>query len=252
MEILSFDISGKFAHFRKYYANNTAMSYALPPRTTIMGMLAAILGLPRDSYYETLNTQKIRLGIRIVNPIKKSFHRVNLLKIESHSDFRGKKGRVQIPTELVSGIDIRKDSVVYRIYVSFFSEGKEVFEDLRLCLEKRRQVYNLTLGSANYSASVNNFKQYTIEEKEAFGENLNFDSAVLTESVSGLNNTSDTRILLEEEMLPADFVSDFDRELSKLQRVLFTTDGNALPIKFTGKYCILEQGDKNEIITFLD
>jgi len=35
MEILSFDIVGKFAHFKKYYANNTALSFSIPPRTTI-------------------------------------------------------------------------------------------------------------------------------------------------------------------------------------------------------------------------
>lgn len=252
MEILSFDISGKFAHFRKYYANNTAMSYSMPPRTTVMGMLAAILGLSRDSYYEELSSEKIRLGIRVVKPIKKSFHRVNLLKVESHSDFRGKKGRVQIPTELVSGIDIRRDSIIYRIYVAYFPEGKEVFENLRLSLEKRQQIYNLTLGSANYSASLSNFKIHDTEEKEATKEDLIFDSAVLTDSVSGLNNTPETKILLEEEMLPADFVGDFDRELSKLQRVLFTTDGNALPVEFTGKYCILKEREKTETITFLD
>ena len=49
MQVLTFDLVGKMAHFRKYYANNTAMSFSVPPRTTLMGVLAAILGLPRDS-----------------------------------------------------------------------------------------------------------------------------------------------------------------------------------------------------------
>lgn len=30
MDILAFDISGKFAHFRKFFANNTALTYSIP------------------------------------------------------------------------------------------------------------------------------------------------------------------------------------------------------------------------------
>ena len=71
MEIIQFDISGKFAHFRKYYANNTALTYSLPPRTTVMGILAAILGRSRDSYYEEFSSDKILIGIAIKTPIKK-------------------------------------------------------------------------------------------------------------------------------------------------------------------------------------
>jgi CRISPR-associated protein Cas5h len=54
MEIISFDVGGKMAHFRKYYANNTALSYTVPPRTTLMGLLAAILGRGRDTYYKEM------------------------------------------------------------------------------------------------------------------------------------------------------------------------------------------------------
>jgi CRISPR-associated protein Cas5h len=86
MEILQFDISGKFAHFRKYYANNTALSYSIPPRTTIMGVLAAILGKPRDSYYEEFSSKNIRIGISLKVPVKKNFHRLNFLSIKSLGD----------------------------------------------------------------------------------------------------------------------------------------------------------------------
>jgi CRISPR-associated protein Cas5h len=92
MEVLSIDIGGKFAHFRKYYGNNTALSHTIPPRTTIMGMLAAIMGRERDSYYEDFASDKIRIGVQILTPLKKTFHRLNLLKIgSSEDDFRGAK-----------------------------------------------------------------------------------------------------------------------------------------------------------------
>ena len=51
MDLLVFDISGKFAHFRKYYTNSSSLTYLVPPRTSIYGLIAGILGLERDSYY---------------------------------------------------------------------------------------------------------------------------------------------------------------------------------------------------------
>ncbi|MCX6166236.1 MAG: CRISPR-associated protein Cas5, partial [Ignavibacteriae bacterium] len=111
MEILCFKIHGKLAHFRKYYANNTAFSFSIPPRTSLMGIVAAAMGLQKNSYYEDLASEKIHFGIRVLSPLKKSFHRLNLLSIKSigdmakkwSSDFRGEEGRIQTPFEVVSG-----------------------------------------------------------------------------------------------------------------------------------------------------
>ena len=74
------------AHFRKYYANNTAFSFSIPPRTAIMGIVAAAMGWPKDSYYEDLASENIQLGIRVLKPLKKSFHRLNFLSIKSTGD----------------------------------------------------------------------------------------------------------------------------------------------------------------------
>ena len=87
MEVLSFDIEGKFAHFRKYYANNTAFTFSLPPRTTIMGIIAGAMGLEKDSYYEDFGSDNLKIGINILSLIKKSFHRLNFLMIKGDSDF---------------------------------------------------------------------------------------------------------------------------------------------------------------------
>ena len=119
MEIISFDIHGKFAHFRKYYSNNTALSFSIPPRTTVMGILAAILGYSRDTYYEDFSSDKIRIGLNVCSLLKKSFHRLNFLRITGLNDFRGKGGRVQTPFEVVSAINISEDEVKYRIFISF-------------------------------------------------------------------------------------------------------------------------------------
>lgn len=257
MEILTFDLLGKFAHFRKYYANNTAFSYSLPPRTALMGMVAAMLGLPRDSYYSELGSENLRFGIRILSPVKKSFHRLNHLKVIGISDFRGRLGHTQTPFEVVTGLDLRTDYVQYRIYLSPNSAiGKEVFIKVKACLEENANVFSLTLGAANFTAQARNlsiFSEDSWREKDgSLAEFLPIHSAVYSEQVVGIN-PSGGKLLVEEELIPADFIADFNRELSRMCRVLFSTDGKPMLLHLKGKYIELDgPNGEYENIMFLD
>ncbi|WP_026995482.1 CRISPR-associated protein Cas5 [Flectobacillus major] len=264
MEIIQLDISGKFAHFRKYYANNTAMTYSLPPRTTIIGILAAILGKPRDSYYEDFSSDKIRIGIAIKTPIKKSFHRLNFLSVKSlgdfrksfDSDFRGMAGNpIQTPFEVVTGLNLQENDVKYRIFISYFDEGNELFQTLKNALISKQLTYNISMGTANFNASLGNVKVFEnsqiIENTSSSGDLIEVDSAVNSDIVDEIIFEKDSELMnfIEEELLPADFVANYNRELSKMNRVLYTTAGLPLKIKFSGKYYVLEG---KQTIQFLD
>ena len=251
MEILSFDIQGKFAHFRKYYANNTALSFSLPPRTTIIGILGAILGRQRDSYYEEMSSDNIRIAISVQNPIKKTFHRLNFLSIKNLSDFRGKRGRIQTPFEIVTGNDISKNSVKYKIYLSYTDNGKETFREIKKCLLEKNFMYNTSLGTANFNAQISNvylFEESQVIEQNIDNEYIELNSACISDYVKELNFNQDEENKLnfiEEELIPADFKSNYNRELSKMNRVLFTTNKFPLKVKFHGIIYQL----KNEIET---
>lgn len=264
MEILQFDIRGKFAHFRKYYANNTALTYSLPPRTAVMGMLAAISGMPRDSYYEEFASNKIRIGLAIKTPIKKNFHRLNFLSLKStgdfrksfESDFRGMAGNpIQTPFEIVSGYDVRKDDVCYRIFITNNELGKNTFQSLRKRLLTHALVYPITLGVANFNASLSNIVSYDdsqVIEKQAIAERINFDSAVNSENVTDIVFEKGIMGFIEEDLLPADFVTNYNRELSKMNRILFTTAGIPLSVKLTGSYFIIQNQTAIQTIQFLE
>ena len=169
MEILTFDVCGKLAHFRKYYANNTAMTFSIPPRTTILGMVACVLGEPKETYYEAWQADKLRIGLRVLSPMKKTFHRLNLLSIKGLDDFSGRNGRIQTPFEVISGLDIKTDVVRYRVYLSCHQEGAESFEKIKTAFLNRQQVYALTLGTANFTAWLENvqlFRDQKVEENQ--------------------------------------------------------------------------------------
>ena len=49
---LSFIVRGEWAHFRRVEGNIVKQTYRLMPRTSIAGMLAGMLGIGRDEYYD--------------------------------------------------------------------------------------------------------------------------------------------------------------------------------------------------------
>jgi len=254
MKILSMKISGKMAHFRKYYANNTALSYFLPPRTTIMGMLAAIMGFKRDEYYEQLSSEKIRIGVGIGQPIKKSFHRLNLLKIKGKSDFRGREGRVQTPFEVVTGYDIKNNSVSYNIYIGYYPGMETIFNNLCNHLKNKNPIFALSLGPANMSGFISDYRiisQDEIHVVQVQDTPVLLHTAVNTDHVEALNWENNRKLMVEEELMPIDFEANYDRALKKMQRVLYTTDGQGLPVTYSGTYWELK-ADIPRRITFLE
>lgn len=258
MEILQLDVGGKLAHFRKYYANNTAMSFSIPPRTTVMGMLAVILGRERDSYYEELASERIRISVRVLRPLKKTFHRLNFLSIKTKSDFDGSGGRIQTPFEIVSGFDISKDMVVYRLYISCSENGSDTFNDLKEKISQKQQLFALTLGTANFTASLLDmrlFRAHEIQEKEANGM-VTIHSAVPSQAVERIDfdrsGVEDSLQMIEEELLPADFVKNYDRELRKMNRTLFSTSPTGMRLELNRSYYQITNDEELQNILFLE
>ncbi len=265
MEIISFDVCGKLAHFRKYYANNTAFTYSMPPRTTIMGMLAAIMGYERDQYYEQLASRHLRVGSRVLRPVKKTFHRLNFLSIKSlgnalegTGDFTGAGGHIQTPFEVVSGLHPGRDWVAYRIFIAPGSEDNGEFLQIKDALLQRQQRFNLALGTANFNAWVENARLHSGVEEQQSVDLLHIHSAVPSEKIARLDfekgdSDDDGSNYLEEELMPADFVGNGNRELSNLFRVLFSTDGKPFLAELNAPYFAVPDGEGNlQNILFLE
>lgn len=77
MDVLSFRWSAKYGHFLRAEANVNALSYPAPPRTAVLGMLAAILGLEKDA----LATELADVRVAVSGAVPARFwHRVKLRK----------------------------------------------------------------------------------------------------------------------------------------------------------------------------
>lgn len=265
MEILSFKIKGKLAHFRKYYANNTAFSFTIPPRTALMGIVAAVMGWSKDSYYEDLASENIRFGIRVLSPLKKSFHRLNFLSIKSigdlakklSSDFRGEGGRIQTPFEVVSAWHIVKGEVIYQVFMSPLEKGINTYQKLKEQFLTNEPVFNISLGTANFTASI--FDTHLIEKnaisKKESSEFVLIHSAIPTGMVEELKFEKEEYSnynFVEEDMMPGDLVANKNREVRKMNRLLFSTTPNPLRVKISDVYFEVKLPDETIHIQFMD
>lgn len=150
--MLSFLICGKMAHFRRYYSNSSALTYSIPPRTTIAGILAGLLGYERDRYYKEFSLDECRIAVSNCAPLKKAVQKLNLLMIKKWDDMNGsQENHSQTATELVLPQNIRNGSIIYRIYVSH--RRQEIMDRLEKTLFSggvwyRSQGISLGLGTA--------------------------------------------------------------------------------------------------------
>lgn len=77
MDTLSFRWRGRFGHFLRAEANVNALTYPVPPRTAVLGLLAALLGLEKDALASELADLRVAIG----GPVPARFwHRVKLRK----------------------------------------------------------------------------------------------------------------------------------------------------------------------------
>src|SRR5207302_1999151 len=49
MKVVCFEYRAKYGHFLRAEANANGVTYPVPPRTALLGLIAAVLGLPKDA-----------------------------------------------------------------------------------------------------------------------------------------------------------------------------------------------------------
>ena len=79
MQTLAFRYFGRVGHFMRAEMNASALSYPVPPRTALLGLLGAILGLPKDAVSTVLADAAVGLRIRESMPVR-HYHKANVRK----------------------------------------------------------------------------------------------------------------------------------------------------------------------------
>ncbi|RLG00271.1 type I-B CRISPR-associated protein Cas5 [Thermococci archaeon] len=157
-KVIVFDIWSDFAHFRRFETTTSPLTYPFPTGTTIAGLLSAIAGLPRDSYYSLFSRENIQYSLRILNPIKKIVIPINIVKTDELKSFSCENLKIQyfkLDVRALTPYEFIKNPK-YRIYVRFRSSAVEkLYKKIKLLLENHKTVYTPYLG---ITETIANFK----------------------------------------------------------------------------------------------
>jgi CRISPR-associated protein Cas5h len=139
MKVLVFDISGKYAHYKKIYATTSAISYVIPTKTSLFGYIWAIAAVEKNEdknfYLQFFQNNSCMIGIQILEPIATQRIHTNLL-----SNITRKWEHKPTMVEYVS-------NPRYRIFVAH--DNELIYRELKNNLEIGKSVYTPTLGTAN-------------------------------------------------------------------------------------------------------
>lgn len=210
MKILNFHIRGKIAHFRRYYSNSSALSYSVPPRTTLIGLIAGLMGFERDSYYGDFGPEECRVAVGVCSPQKKLVQTLNLLMIKSSNDLNGsQQHHSQTPTELIIPTNIRTGFLDYEVWICH--QNNDLIHTLHTRLEQKygylTKGVSAALGTAQHLGWAESAR--IVEGEEVAEAQADFFSILPVSNVISLHlSESRHQIRLQKEDMPIHFHSD--------------------------------------------
>ncbi len=230
-KILVLNIWGNYAHFRRGYTTTSPTTFSFPSRTSLSGLVSAILGLPNEktdpenSYYQFFRKENSAFALKILNPIKKRRININLIDTKDHVNplyFKLGifKGRTLIPFEFI------KDPK-YRVYV--WLKEEKLYKDLKEMLENHKSTYTPCLGISECIANFEfkgEFVGETAPDKKPVNESIEIDSII--------KQDKNIKIKVESKKYGTARMPLFmnkNREVEEYATFVYETEGNPITIE---------------------
>lgn len=231
-------VEGPWGHFRRVDGNTIKQTYRVIPRTTVAGLLAAIAGYDRDSYYEAFAENQSYVAIEPLGSIRTTNLPENSLTTSGEGmkavNARGKVSvRYPDPTKdrQRQNYEVLVDPS-YRIYV--WTSDNTFYERLREMLSDGKSHYVPSLGLSEHLATVEYQGECSIVRLEP-DDPVSVDSAIF--DPDGLIPAPDITFgterspgYMERTREPGSFTG---RRTTGFLTVTYTTDGSPLRVDGT-------------------
>lgn len=229
---LSFTVRGPWGHFRRIEGNVVKQTYRVMPRTTVAGLIAAMLGIQRDGYYDLFAADTSAIAIEPTRELRTVNVPMNTLSTAA-GDLRSLNARGAISVKLPDPTGLRQQhnyevlvDPAYRIDVALADDDRH--RALERMLECGKSHYVPSLGLSEYLATVDYHGEYSAEPDSSTGP-VSVDSAV-PNAVDDLLPDSGTRCQVEES--PAFMTAD-DRGRKTTDFTTYTYSPDAEPLRVT-------------------
>jgi CRISPR-associated protein Cas5h len=149
-KVLIFDVWGDYAHFRRFYTTTSPLTFPIPPRTALCGLIGAIIGKEKEhnEYLKYFALNEASIGLRLLNPVKKIMIAENLI----HTKNAKGPGMNLITERTQINFEFLRDQK-YRIY--FHHTDEDIYQQLKENLINHKSVYTPCFG---LSENIANFE----------------------------------------------------------------------------------------------
>jgi len=233
-KFLIFDIWGDYAHFRRYYTTSSPLTFSIPPRTAIIGLVSAIIGLGKDEYLQYMTKDKACVAVRLLGTSKKIRLGMNLINTKDGYWIPVKKGSHEPRTQIRS--EFLKDPR-YRIY--FYHEDEEIHQSLKRNLSQHKSVYTPYLGISECLANFEYVGEIAVAGKPE-GEGFSYIHTVLPLDVLLEAKLLEPGYKFFKERIPVEMLPD--RIVTEYREVLYEAEGRPI-IARVEEVFILENGE---------
>ena len=193
MELIHFRLRGRYAHFLRAEASASALSYPVPPRTVILGILGAVLGLPKDKPQIVLEPANIAIFGKLP---KTHWHRAKLRKNPPAPlpRFIRNIQKTHKNTAPEKSTLILQEWLFEPSYIVWVSIPEPYHSELKSRLKRRQWYFSPSLGLSEMMADI-----------EYIGAN---------EGIPLSQNTYDIQSVLQQETGILDMDKIFEKELA--------------------------------------
>lgn len=234
MRVAAFDVWGDYAHFRKIYTTTSPLTYSIPPRTALAGLVSAILGLRKDEYLEKMSKEKASIGVGLAADVKKTRLAENLIDTKkAGGSMNAITQRTQIRFEMLR-------NPRFRVY--FSHEDPAIQTALVGLLKEHKCVYTPCLGLSELLADFSFVGEYDADVIHPTVL-VRLSSSILEKQVEEIKFEKDYQYITET--LPLDMAPD--RTVLEYGSVLF--ERNAKSPLLRVKSCV--QLSDGSMIAFL-
>lgn len=178
---LSFTVRGPWGHFRRVEGNIVKQTYRVVPRTTVAGLIAAMLGIERDGYYDVFAEDSSAMAIEPVREIRTVNMPMNTLST-ANEDLHSLNPRGKLSMKLPDPTKLRQQhnyevlvEPAYRIDVAL--DDEEYYRDLAETLAAGESHYVPSLGLSEYLAEIEYHGEFEVTAGPDEGV-VDVDSAV--------------------------------------------------------------------------
>jgi len=258
-ECLIFDLMGDLGHFKKFYTTASPLTFDIPPKTVLTGIIGAILGLDYKKRYELFDA---KIAVKVNHKPRKIFFGINWL----NTKWRGKDVspniekwfKIILNTEKLSKTELKTICAFtglewtgqsphtqppiefllepsYRIY---YSSDNPYFDELCDMVSNHKSIYPVYLGISELLSNFKFIGVITQTEKKS-SEFVQINTVVPEDAV--LINVPDfirlkSGIVLEIENIPVKMVPP--RKVVQYSNFYYSLDGKPIEFKVKKYYHI--------------